>query len=207
MNKQVGYVPGGGMLSPDGKIFYFNIPKNASTYVTNLLKYNNWSHWNIIQQPIDVDNCLVILRDPVERWLSGFGTYAALHLLGYGYGSDHFVQDYNDLAERLIFDQIVFDDHTDFQLNYVQQIINCNPVYFRLNQNLKSRIDSYLGYDLNSYADIERNQSESNYDTGQISKFMKQRVADDPALKTKLVIAHYNDYKFLSNINFYNDPR
>jgi len=44
-----GYYPGGGMLSPDRDIFYLNIPKNASTYLTNIFKENTWTHWNILE--------------------------------------------------------------------------------------------------------------------------------------------------------------
>lgn|GEM_PF-5900764 len=207
MIKDTGYVPGGGMLSPDREIFYLNIPKNASTYLTNLLKYNSWSHWNIIDQPIAIKNCLVVIRDPVERWLSGFGTYASLRLLGSGYGSDHFVSDYNHLAERIIFDQIVFDDHTDFQLKYIQQILNYDPVYFRFNKNLKQQINHYLGYDLNTLDNIEDNRSESNYDNAQVIKFIKSRIDNDPKLKSKIIITYHNDYKFISNLDFYDEPR
>lgn len=202
-----GYNPGGGMLSPNQDIFYLNIPKNASTYLTNVLKVNNWSHWNILENNKSIKSSIVFVRDPVDRWISGFATYAALHLFGYGYGSDHFINDYNDLSKRIIFDQIIFDDHTDFQVKYITQILDYNPVFFRYNENLIQQITSFLGYDLNTTVTVDANHSESNFDTKQISQFMKKQINCNLDLKAR-VIQHYNkDYEFINSIEFYNNPR
>jgi hypothetical protein len=205
--RDTGYIPGGGMLSPDREIFYLNIPKNASTYLTNILKSNEWLHWNILENFAGIKTTIVFIRDPVDRWISGFSTYAALHLFGYGYGSDHFIADYNDLSKRIIFDQVIFDDHTDHQVKYVKQILDYNPVFFRYNENLIPQINSFLGQDLNTTIIIDANKSESNYDTEQVSKFIKKQIANNPDLKARVVQAYKEDYEFINSIEFYNDPR
>lgn len=202
-----GYVPGGGMLSPDGTIFYLNIPKNASTYLTNVLKENNWIYWNILSNADSIKSTIAFIRDPVDRWISGFSTYAALHLCGYGYGSDHFVADYNDLSKRIIFNQIIFDDHTNLQVKYIKQIIDYNPVFFRYNKNLVQQINSFLRCDLNTNVDVHKNLSEDNYDTKQIAKFMQMQLQENPDLKSKVVYRYKEDYEFINSIEFYNDPR
>jgi hypothetical protein len=202
-----GYYPGGGMISPTREIFYLNIPKNASTYLTNVLKENEWSHWNILENSAAIKTTIAFVRDPVDRWISGFATYAALHLFGYGYGSDHFVEDYNDLAKRIIFDQVIFDDHTDHQVKYIKQILDYNPVFFRYNENLIPQINSFLGHDLNTTNTVDANKSESNYDTEQVSRFIKKQIANNPDLKARVVQAYKEDYEFINTIEFYNDPR
>jgi hypothetical protein len=202
-----GYYPGGGMLSPNQEIFYLNIPKNASTYLTNVLKENQWLHWNILENSAGIKTTIAFIRDPVDRWISGFATYAALHLFGYGYGSDHFVEDYNDLTKRIIFDQVIFDDHTNHQVKYVKQILDYNPVFIRYNENLIPQINSFLGQDLNTTIIIDANKSESNYDTEQVSKFIKKQIANNPDLKARVVQAYKEDYEFINSIEFYNDPR
>ncbi len=207
MLENTGYIPGGGMLIPSRDIFYLNIPKNASTYLTNILSLNNWVHWNILDNSSTIKKTVAVIRDPVDRWISGFATYAALHLFGPGYGSDHFLKDFNDLAERIIFDQIVFDDHTDYQVNYIQQIANYNPVYFRYNKNIVTQINSFLGYDLNTSVSVDNNASESNYDTSQVSTFIKNLINSKPDLRARLVLMYLKDYEFINSIEFYNDPR
>jgi hypothetical protein len=202
-----GYYPGGGMLSPDKKIFYLAIPKNASTYLTNLLKANSWTHWNILENPAGIEKTIAVIRDPVDRWTSGFATYAALRLFGYGYGSDHFVSDFNDLSQRIIFDQVIFDDHTDLQVKYAKQILDYHSVFFRYNQNLVTQINSFLDHDLNTNVYVDANSSESNYDTKQISNFFTKQLIDNPDLKAKVIRAYKQDYEFINSIEFYNDPR
>jgi hypothetical protein len=205
--RDTGYIPGGGMLSPNREIFYLNIPKNASTYLTNILKSNEWLHWNILENFAGIKTTIVFIRDPVDRWISGFSTYAALHLFGYGYGSDHFIADYNDLSKRIIFDQVIFDDHTDHQVKYVKQILDYNTVFFRYNENLIPQINSFLGHDLNTSSIVDANKSESNYDTEQVSKFIKKQITNNPDLKAQVVQAYKEDYEFINSIEFYNDPR
>ena len=202
-----GYYPGGGMISPDRDIFYLNIPKNASTYLTNVLKQNNWLHWNILENPSTIKTTIAFIRDPVDRWISGFATYAALHLFGYGYGSDHFIKDYNDLSKKIIFDQIIFDDHTGLQIEYINQILNHNPVFFRYNENLIPQIVSFVGYDLNTTDILDYNKSESNFDTNQISKFIQNQLKDNPDLKARVIKSYKQDYDFINSIEFYNTPR
>lgn len=202
-----GYYPGGGMLSSDHNIFYLNIPKNASTYLTNILKTNNWDHWDILKNNKCIKTSIAFIRDPVDRWISGFATYAAFRLFGYGYGSDHFLADYNDLVQKLIFDQIIFDDHTDLQVKYLEQISNFNPIYFRYNNSLISQLNSFLGYELDIPNSIENNSSENNYDTKQVSDFMRRKLNDNPDLKARIINCYQQDYAFINKIEFYNDPR
>lgn len=207
MIQDQGYYPGGGMLSPDRDIFYLNIPKNASTYLTNILKDNSWTHWNILDNSESIKTTIAFIRDPVDRWCSGFATYAALSLFGHGYGSDHFIEDYNDLSERIIFDQVIFDDHTDLQFKYVTQILDCNPVFFRYNNSLIKQLNSFLQCSLNTNTDVDHNKSEDNYDTKQISKFMRNKLDYHLNLKARVIECYEQDYKFINSIEFYNEPR
>jgi hypothetical protein len=128
-------------------------------------------------------------------------------LFGYGYGSDHFVSDFNDLSQRIIFDQVIFDDHTDLQVKYAKQILDYHSVFFRYNQNLVTQINSFLDHDLNTNVYVDANSSESNYDTKQISNFFTKQLIDNPDLKAKVIRAYKQDYEFINSIEFYNDPR
>lgn len=199
-----GYYQGGGMLSPNGKIFYLNIPKNASTYLTNLLKLNNWIHCNIFETATRVEQTIVFLRDPVDRWVSGISTYIALKILGFGYGSDHFVEDYNQLSQRIIFNQITFDDHTESQCFYLQQIKNYPITYFTLN-NIVPKLSLFCSSDIITNPQIDTNSSEQNYDTKQISSYIKKQLIDFPDLNTKIITHFSEDYNLIRNTKFYGD--
>ena len=202
-----GYVPGGGLLSPNG-VFYLNIPKNASTYLTNLLKFNGWAHHNInVDGTNKISECIAVLRDPVERWISGFSTYTASWLLGANYGSDHFHEDYNQLTERMIFDTIVFDDHTTEQTKFIEQLPKIKTTFFPLNLELVMNIESFLGESLKQTADINSNNSEDNYDTKSILNKMKFVIEQNPHLRIKLMDRYKVDYDFIRTSQFYSEPR
>ena len=71
-----GHVFGECMSHPDRDLMYIHIPKNASSWTKpNLLhwgwQFYNYHHsYNFYQK-----HAIVVLRDPVERWLSGIGEY------------------------------------------------------------------------------------------------------------------------------------
>lgn len=202
-----GYIKGGGLISPCRKFFYLKIPKNASTFINNLLIDNQWEEWNLIEDPIKIQNAIVFLRDPLERWISGFATYAALHLFGYGYGSDHFIEDYNLLTQKIIFDQVIFDDHTDFQVQYVNEIGHLNPIFFKCNNAIVEQLNSFLGIQLVVKHNIIDNKSDQNYDTKQVSAYIKNIINNNLDLKSKIIYYYQKDYNFIRQTEFYNEPR
>lgn len=199
-----GYEPGGGLISPAG-VFYLNIPKNASTYITNILVANGWKHHNV-KNSAPITQCLVVLRDPIDRWISGFGTYASSWLLGAGYGSDHFVEDYTPLTERLIFDNITFDDHTTAQSEYVAQLPTVSTQYFKLTKNIIDHLSQDLNINL-VVQPVDANVSENNYDQQQIVKLIQARVEKDPALKARLFEHFKSDFDLINRVQFYYEPR
>ena len=200
-----GYQPGGGLISPEG-VFYLNIPKNASTYTTNLLLKNGWVYHNLNTDVANIKECIALVRDPVDRWVSGFATYAASYVLGSGYGSDYFVEDYNTLTERVIFDTLVFDDHTTEQVKFLEQIDLTSTTLFRLNKTYVNDIAQHLNINITESIELNNNSSENNYDVKQISKFMQERINQDPVLKAKIIERYNKDYQLLQTATFY-DPR
>lgn len=192
-----GHLIGGGMLSPDKEYFYLNIPKNASTFTTNLLKDNGWTHWNLTNGTYK--NVIIVLRDPIDRWVSGVSTYLCSYVLGENYGSDHFVADYNEAVERLLFDTIVFDDHTAPQTIFINEIPNIvKRLYITLDhKTLVDSISTMTGHLLNVTDGLDDNSKETNYDNNQLSNFIRGRLT--PSLEQKLKNAYADDYRLLQN--------
>jgi hypothetical protein len=195
-----GYLPGVGLMSTSGT-FYLNIPKNASTYLSNLLERNGWEQFDVTESRIT--QAIVVLRDPVDRWISGFATYASSWILGPGYGSDHFRDDYNQLTERFIFDQIVFDDHTTEQVQYLMQLPNVPVTYFKLNHELGTNLEKFIDLPLGLNNPIPSNISEDNYDTKMIAEHMRHRINQDPVLHAKIINRYQADYELIRSANYY----
>jgi hypothetical protein len=205
-----GYVQGGGIRSPDKKHFFLGIPKNASTYLSNTLLANNWHHHILGDDSDKITHAVVVLKDPMDRWISGVGTYISSWILGPGYGSEHFINDYNSLAERFLFETLILDDHTSSQVTYIEQLAQLLPgipvTYFKLTPHVITDISACIDQPLNISA-VDSNVSENHYDQTVIIDFIKNRLLEDFTLKAKVVARFREDYDFINQTQFYYEPR
>jgi hypothetical protein len=151
-----------------------------------VLRQNNWNYSDL--SVYSGPNVFCIVRDPVERWISGMATYIAANLLGENYGSEMFINDYNQLAERLIFDNIVFDDHTTSQIEFVN-LVPCNKhiEFFLANKtNLLNNLSRYVGSELKFNLDItNENASSNNFDTNNLVNFLQKKLTKEYQEKIK----------------------
>lgn len=167
-----GFGYGTGQLNADCSQFLVSIPKNASSSLVDLLGAHGWStavvgdncNWSNVKEVI------VVLRDPVERWISGIVQYIHTYILyvhgpnttklahetptefDYNMSADQFINQYNQVSERLLFDVINrFDDHVWPQNEFFKDLLpSVARKYFYLDQNFNSKISQYLKLDLNS---------------------------------------------------------
>ena len=114
-------------VDPTFKYAWINIPKNGSSFIQKTLSDNGWTDVpeDNIDEIIESPNYkkLVVLRDPVERWISGFSQCAFdqhLRILE--------VLD-NKIFWRTILLNPVFDDHTEYQHRFVGNAQNLVYVY------------------------------------------------------------------------------
>lgn len=205
-----GYLAGGGLRSPDKKNFFLGIPKNASTYLSNTLLVNGWHYHTLGDDSDKITHAMVVLKDPVDRWVSGVGTYITSWILGPGYGSDHFVENYNNLFERLLFETLILDDHTTPQVTFIKQLEQLLPgipvTYFKLDRYVIDNMGACITQPL-TIAPVESNVSEDHYDQQVITNFIKERILADFTLKSKIVARYQKDYDFINQTQFYYEPR
>ena len=114
---------------------YVPIPKVGSTWCKQL-----WHGAQDINFKIhDVKHLthVVILRNPIERWIAGFaqcqvGNDPACH--------DHWER----LGWQWVFDQMVFDNHTEPQVSFIDGVDLDRVIWFRLENNVENAMTHYL---------------------------------------------------------------
>ena len=72
------HVYGECMSHPEHDLMYVYVPKNASSWTKPNLQDWNWEFYNFHTDNLN-KHALVVLRDPVERWLSGISEYLTLY--------------------------------------------------------------------------------------------------------------------------------
>lgn len=137
---------------PDRCLIYINIPKNASSwtkhhmpgalfnYLTKTfytdpgLPFNQIPRW-----PAGITDIkyLVILRDPIDRWITGLAQYLN------GWAPDHPLH-INNIDWKMVFDKVVFDSHTQPQCEFIQGINRDATVWLRCDQNLANNFAKVL---------------------------------------------------------------
>jgi len=217
-NRGFGY--GTGSLSPDCSQFVLNIPKNASSYVLDWAGRHGWSmatvgdscSWDQVQEMI------VVLRDPLDRWISGMAQYLNTYILsvvgpnGPIYNAsdstsydkkltaEDWIKQYNQATERIVFDLVSrFDDHTWPQCELFENLLpNVDRRYFYLDKDFDATISAYLNFE--PYNDLDRNHSNANQDIQKLQEFFKHRLNTRPELKQRVIKAYARDYGIIKQV-------
>jgi len=212
-----GYGYGSGLVSPDQQKFIVNIPKNASSFLLDWTVRNGWGTYVANQQLLN--EMIVVLRDPVDRWVSGIAQYINTYILSvhgpngpifpgepitkfdYVMSADDFIKEYNQNTERLLFDVIFqFDDHVWPQCDFFKNLKSQRQTYFYIDHDFTEKISSYLNIDF--VDNLDYNSSKSNANMKILQNFFSERLQTRPELKSRIINAYNEDYKLIETVTF-----
>ena len=212
-----GYEYGSGILSPAHDRFIVNIPKNASSYLLDWANHHRWRAGKIthVNDPHKLQELIVVLRDPMQRWISGIAQYLTGYVLNvtgvYSYdlgpgpddqqiSADTFIEDYNQVVERLLFDNLSrFDDHVWPQCEFFQDLVPHIPrKFFYLDQDFDINVQNHLRFA--PIPGVDRNQGNANPDTNKIQQFIRARLNTRPELQERVYRAYAQDYKMIKQV-------
>lgn len=212
-----GYGYGSGVLSPTADRFVVNIPKNASSYVLDWAQRHGWRAAEILNHGKiqNVQEVIVILRDPLQRWISGMGQYLTSYVLNvtgaYSWDTgpgphdqfmtgDEFVSCYNAVVERLLFDNLErHDDHVWPQCEFFENLLPEVPrKYFYLNDKFDQQFAEYMNFEI--FSGLDRNDGTANIHTKKVQQFLQQRLNIRPELVQRVKAAYARDYQLIKEI-------
>jgi hypothetical protein len=132
-----GHCYGECMTHPGSDLMYIHIPKNASSWTKTNLQEWGWEFYNYRTDNLD-KSAMVVLRDPVDRWLSGIAEYLTLY-----HPSLHNHEISSGFLD-LVFDRITFDDHTDLQVKFVEGLDTERCTFFWCDKTYKEKFSKFL---------------------------------------------------------------
>lgn len=211
---QKGHTYGEGLISPDRKFFIFKIPKNASTFLVKNLTELNWEHANYGE--FAHEKTIVILRDPVERWVSGIVEYLFLYHenvlgnLANPFNYEYFPLLGEKLGLSLIFEKIVFDDHTERQCCFLKNIDISNTIWFKFDNDLNRNLSTFFlsqGLANNLLNADKVNSSESSGTVPKLKRKLKElieyAIMHDSYKKYNLEQWMWCDIELYNQVKFY----
>lgn len=207
-----GHTLGEGMISPDGKYFYLNIPKNSSSFIKKCLTTLNWQYSNVSDHP-DA-KIIVALRDPTKRWVSGVSEYLFMYHTDV---IDNIADPFNcgflpllgdKLGISLLFGCITFDDHTERQSLFLKDIDLNRCVWLFVDKDFSktfSQLLSDLGYK-NDFEDTEKENSTDNedeYRKKKLNEVIKLLIDNDEYKQYNLKQWFWCDQELIDTVEFY----
>ena len=116
-------------VDPTLKYAWINIPKNGSSFIQQVLDDNAWNNVpeDLISSIAESPSVkkLVVLRDPIERWISGFAQCM----------SDRNINILDLLDNSKFINTImlnpVYDDHTEYQHRFIGNAQNLEYIYMQ----------------------------------------------------------------------------
>jgi hypothetical protein len=222
----------GGWRHPDKNYlsFYCMIPKNASSWISSVLRHNGWIEggYDTFPKP-RIDELIVILRDPVDRWVAGIAQYLLGYILNshwfdrgrweHGYPGQYipgklnyegpfisgqeFIAQFNGVVERLLFEQIAFDDHTQEQSWYVNYFEADSHTWFYINKDFeKTFLYNYKPLNLTMPTDLDYNRGSDNEHIKAITDFLHDRLKKYPYLRNAIERYYRQDYQMIEKADF-----
>ena len=215
-----GFGYGSGVINPAHDRFIVNIPKNASSYMLDWASRHGWRA-ALVQNHSTIGEIVVILRDPIQRWISGISQYITTYIQSvhgpngpvvdgmittehdYFLSADLFIKQYTDLTERLLIDAASrFDDHVWPQTELITGLLpSVKRTYFYLDQNLTTHLARYLGF--TKFVQVDHNQGSDNPEQKKIQEFLQDRLQLRPELKQRLMKHYQTDYALINSVEFY----
>ena len=192
-----GHCYGECMTHPDSDLMYIHIPKNASSWTKPNLQDWGWEFFNYHQDSLN-KHAIIVLRDPIERWISGIAEYFTLYHPNL---SLSFHETYD-----VIFDKITFDDHTERQVNFIDGIDTDNATFFWCDKNYRENFSNFIKEHLgdNAYSRYDyQHVSENSPNRHRIKNIITRLLETEPKYKQQLENYFKRDYELIAKVKFY----
>lgn len=211
------HVYGEGQKNDLRKLCYWQIPKCASMWMRSYLvqlgqdRYEDiWTAANFTVDDMAGCQSIILLRDPVERWISACPGADKIVELAKRYGDDVDAI-CNNLAISTtdhIFLPWQKDEHTTPQVDFIAGVDLDNAVFFRCDRRLSSNVEHFLrsrgffDHKVSAPAPINENPSNHNPLLKQAADAWRL-ILQTPRYLEKYKIAYERDYELIDSVEFY----
>lgn len=198
-----GYGFGRCFVGTDWRLMYVPIEKNVTRVTQSMITTLGFEESDYIRCKKTLTPAVIVLRDPVQRWVSGVVEY----LLRTHTGSSQNNMTRQNITPEVAAQQIVFDKHTCPQHRFIEQLQG--PKHFVwFDENRKSdvirtvsRLFTELGFE-NSWAPEQHPLSEISDHKRDLTQQFKALVQQDH-IRNNIKDFYSKDYQLIDSSKFY----
>lgn len=190
------------------KFCYIPIHKNASNWTKNFLSTN----CSFVEKTYEISellelkkNYIILLRDPVDRWVSGTAQW--FHSKRELYPNT-LIDDYiiDPILFEMLIDAVGIDAHTHPQIDFLHGIVKDKTFFFDVNdQNFEKNFLDFITKKINKSFTLDynyRNHSEPSTFKMNIIKQLRNKLRNKSNIE-KLKKYYNQDISFIKTCHFY----
>lgn len=186
----------------DSNWSYIPIPKNGSHFANNFFpsNYGMTKEINWYKEKIKDLNYIVLIRNPIKRWLSGITEFVYHEMSRYERTFDL----ENIQVLDLLFNGVTFDAHTLPQSFYLEGLNLDNAYFFNLdninfNKNLNYFLNRYLGF--KQVPILKENTTNENIHKLEIYNKILNAYENSKRYQDNVGYRHIKDFSMLENLH------
>jgi len=209
-----------GLIDPTQKFIYLSISKNASMKISSTLRKEGWTKPPVIPHTeinnfINDKRIFCVLRDPYQRYLTGFVDYiSGLDSIDYNevikYSLRKLIRykdPLNDDILRLLFyfNKFNYDSHTELQSTALVELDTAKIDFFYLNDKLGYQLNKYFK-NYNVIVPFNNSKVNARFDEHYFKSLLTEFFEKEEHIKFKENLLNYlkPDYELLKSIEWYN---
>ena len=183
------------------KLFYVLVPKNASTSIrTNIaesgFRNGNYHDEKLVKQGYTP---IIVLREPVERWCSGFAEYIYRRM-----GGKWSPMLKDEQALKLIFQRPAQDEHTESQSMYIHGLDLRNAHVLRFDEDLNKNLASLLrSYSIENKIDDIGTKYTTISGKLVCKQFLLEMLANDEVKMNRIKTFYKLDTELYNSVKYY----
>jgi hypothetical protein len=186
---------------------YVPIPKSASTWCKQL--WDQGQEVNLLARNLSHLPHVIILRDPIERWIAGFAQCQV--------GND---PDWDGHWERLgwdwVFRQVVFDNHTEPQVSFLSGLNLDRITWLRVDDDLERNMIQWMkdhigidhtGLDADRYRGIDQpapvfRSGRRGRSQAELQTMAREALETIPGARQRIEDFYQEDLKLFNSVRF-----
>lgn len=183
------------------KLFYVLVPKNASTSIrTNLGKSGfrdgNYHDEKLLKQGYTP---IIVLREPIERWCSGFAEYINRRM-----GGKWSPILKSEEALKLIFQRPAQDEHTESQSMYIHGLDTGKSHVLRFDEELNKNLAALLrGYGIDNEIDDTGTKYMTSGGKLDCKTFLMEMLQNDEDKMNRIKAFYRLDTELYDSVKYY----
>jgi hypothetical protein len=187
----------------NSNLIYIPIPKNSSNWISEAFIRGGWYQDNCLKNKfLENKKVLIILRDPLDRWISGFSEYVTRKVTR-GPRRGTIQLNFKVMQNPKIYENFIYDEHTQLQSFYVDFVDLNKAEFFYMDSGYTDKITTFLSKIFTEHVEFEsirKNANEEKETRRYVKSILQIVLKNNPDIVCRIKDFYKDDYNLLNEL-------